>query len=157
TLPWTPGSQPRTQGRQDMRWLKSTLMIIVSVGLLVLTARLVGAQALLAGTSGLHWWTIVAALGCGLLTTAAQAMRWWLVLRRRGARVGSRRATWDGDPSSFVTAVLPGGLRGEWARVAVYRQTGERKWWSPRAVVAAERRCVTGLLFTTATFTLAGI
>lgn len=140
-----------------MRWLKSTLMIIVSVGLLVLTARLVGAQALLAGTSVLHWWTIVAALGCGLLTTAAQAMRWKLLLHSRGTRLGWLRATADCYSSSFLNAVLPGGLSGDLARVAVYRHTGEHKWWSPLAVVAAERLSVTALLFTIATFTLAGI
>src|SRR5699024_3695284 len=127
---------------------KSTLMIIVSVGLLVLTARLVGAQALLAGTSVLHWWTIVAALGCGLLTTAAQAMRWKLLLHSRGTRLGWLRATADCYSSSLLSAVLPGGLRGASDRQAVFRRTGDAVWCYPLAVVARDRPSVTALLIT---------
>jgi len=140
-----------------MRWLKSALMIIISVGLLALTAHLVGTQALLAGTTVLKWWTILAALGCGLLTTAAQAMRWKLLLNSRGTRLGWLQAIADCYSSSFLNIVLPGGLSGDLARVAVYRNTGEHKWWSPLLVVGAERLSVTAMLFTIATITLAGI
>src|SRR5699024_3180743 len=113
----------KAQGRGHKRWLKSALMIIISVGLLALTAALVGTQALLAGTTVLKWWTILAALGCGLLTTAAQAMRWKLLLNSRGTRLGWLQAIADCYSSSFLNIVLPGGLSGDLARVAVYRNT----------------------------------
>lgn len=50
--------------------------------------------------------------------------------------------------------ILPGGLGGDLARVAVYRHTGNYRWLSPLVAVGAERLSATALLFTTAAFTL---
>ena len=140
-----------------MRWLQRTLMVVISAGLLVLTAQLVGTQTLLAGGSVLAPWTILCALVCGFIATGAQAVRWRLVLRTRGTTVGWGQALADCYSSSFLNMALPGGLGGDFARVAVYRNTGEHKWWSPLAAVGAERLSATTLLFTTATVALARV
>lgn len=140
-----------------MRWMKGVVMVVVSAGLLALTAHLVGVQALLAGTTVLNWWTILIALGCGLVTTAAQAMRWKLLLQSHGTRLSWRRALSDCYSSGLLNTVLPGGLGGDLVRVAVYRNIGAHKWWSPMTAVAAERLSVTTLVFSAVTVALVNV
>lgn len=140
-----------------MRWLQGVLMFVISAGLLVLTAQLVGIQTLLAGGAVLTPWTVVFALACGLVATGSQAVRWRLLLKVRGTTLSWGRALADCYSSSLVNMILPGGLGGDFARVAVYRNTGQRKWWSPLAAVGAERLSATALLFTTATAALAPV
>lgn len=137
-----------------MRWVKGALMVAVSVGLLAFTAHTVGLQALLAGTEVLNWWTIPVALACGFVATAAQALRWKLILHSRGTRLTWLRTLSDCYSSSLLNMILPGGLGGDLVRVAVYRNTGEYKWWSPLTAVAAERLSATTLVFTAAATTL---
>lgn len=137
-----------------MRWVKFGLMLAMTVGLLVLTAHTVGVRALLAGWQVLTPWTIVMALACGLIATAAQALRWKLLLDQRGTTLGWSRALSDCYASSLLNMILPGGLGGDLARVAVYRHTGNYRWLSPLVAVGAERLSATALLFTTAAFTL---
>lgn len=50
--------------------------------------------------------------------------------------------------------VLPGGLGGDAARVAVYRNSGSRRWLSPLVALGAERLSATTILFTVAAITL---
>lgn len=140
-----------------MTWVKRLMMLAITVGLLALTIRVVGVNALLAGWNVLNAWTILAALGCGLLTTGAQALRWKLLLGLKGTTLTWRRAMADCYSSSLLNMILPGGLSGDLARVAVYRNTGDRKWVSPLSVVGAERLTATTLLFATASVTLVNV
>lgn len=135
-------------------WGRRLLMLLITVALLALTIRVVGVQALLEGGRVLTPLTVLAALGCGLLATAAQALRFSLLLNQSGTRVGWGRALADCYSASLLNMVLPGGLSGDLARVAAYRNTGKRRWLSPLTVVGAERLSATTLLFATAAVTL---
>lgn len=138
-------------------WLRRVLMLAVTAVLLVLTARLVGTEALLAGWDVLTPTTIAAALGCGLLVTLAQALRWTLLAREKGIPMRYARAVADCWSSSLGNMVLPGGIAGDAARVAVYRGAGDRRWWSPAAALGAERLSSTTLLLSLSAVILAGI
>lgn len=140
-----------------MTWAKRALMLAITVALLALTVRVVGAQALVDGWQVLNVWTVLAALGCGFIMTGAQALRWTLLLAHRGTTITWSRALADCYSSSLLNMVLPGGLGGDAARVAVYRHTGAKKWLSPLVAVGAERLSTTTLLFATASFTLIGV
>lgn len=138
-------------------WLRRVLMLAVTAVLLVLTARLVGTEALLAGWDVLTPTTIAAALGCGLLVTLAQALRWTLLAREKGIPMRYARAVADCWSSSLGNMVLPGGIAGDAARVAFYRGAGDRRWWSPAAALGAERLSSTTLLLSLSAVILAGI
>lgn len=140
-----------------MRWFQASLMVLISAGLLGLTAHLVGTQTLLAGGAVLTPWTILVALACGFIATGAQAVRWQLLLKSRGTVLNWGNALTDCYSSSLLNMILPGGLSGDFARVAVYRNTGKHKWRSLLVAVGAERLSATTLLFTTATVTLARV
>ncbi|WP_157689125.1 lysylphosphatidylglycerol synthase transmembrane domain-containing protein [Brevibacterium siliguriense] len=129
-------------------------MLAITVALLALTVRVVGVQALAEGWQVLNVWTVLAALACGFIMTGAQALRWTMLLEHRGTAITWSRALADCYSSSLLNMVLPGGLGGDAARVAVYRHTGAKKWLSPLAAVGAERLSTTTLLFATATLCL---
>lgn len=131
-------------------WVRRVLMLLITLALLALAVRVVGVQALLESGRVLTPGTILAALGCGLLGTAAQALRFSLLLKQSGTQVTWRRALADCYSSSLLNMILPGGLSGDLARVVAYRDTGTRRWLSPLTVVGAERLSATTLLFTTA-------
>ncbi|WP_167195020.1 lysylphosphatidylglycerol synthase transmembrane domain-containing protein [Brevibacterium pigmentatum] len=137
-----------------MTWAKRALMLAITVALLALTVRVVGAQALVDGWQVLNVWTVLTALACGFIMTGAQALRWTLLLAHRGTAITWSRALADCYSSSLLNMVLPGGLGGDAARVAVYRHTGPKKWLSPLAAVGAERLSTTTLLFATAALCL---
>lgn len=137
-------------------WLRRVLMLAVTVALLVLTARLVGAEALLAGWEVLTPASVAAALACGLVVTLAQALRWTLLAREKGIPMRYARAVADCWSSSLGNMVLPGGIAGDAARVAVYRGDGDRRWWSPVTALGAERLTSTTLLFALTAVILAG-
>lgn len=135
-------------------WVRRVLMLLITIALLVLTVRIVGVQALLEGGRVVTPLTVLAALGLGLLATGAQAIRFSLLLKQAGTQVTGRRALADCYSAGLLNTILPGGLSGDLARVAVYRDTGPRRWLSPLTVVGAERLSATTLLFITATFAL---
>ncbi len=139
------------------RVLTRVLMLVLTLVLLALTVRLVGARALLAGWDVLTPVTIAAALGCGLLATLAQALRWKLLAGERGIRISMGRAVADCWSSSLGNMVLPGGIAGDAARVVVYRGEGARRWWSPATALGAERLTSTTLLFVTTAVILSGV
>lgn len=138
-------------------WGRRVLMLIITVALLVLTIRVVGVEVLARGGQALTPVTILAALGCGLAATAAQALRFSLLLTQSGTRVTGRRTLADCYSASWLNMVLPGGLGGDLARVAAYRNTGSRRWLSSLTVVGAERLSATTVLFATATVILAPV
>ncbi|RMB58937.1 lysylphosphatidylglycerol synthase domain-containing protein [Tessaracoccus antarcticus] len=134
--------------------MRRLVMLAISCFLVAAVAALVGSQALLAGWGALTPTTIGAALLLGLSATAAQALRWRTLGRHRGIALTFRRALADCYASSFGNMVLPGGLAGDAARVAVYRNRGIRPWRSPLVALGAERLSATTVLFTAAALTL---
>ncbi len=144
------GEAPRrTRTQRGGRWMR-VLAVIASVVLLVITARLIGAQALTAGFTALGPVSILAAVVLGFAATGAQALRWHLLAAAGGIRLGLGRALADCYASSFANMVLPGGLAGDAVRAAVYRDRGRRRWLSPLLAVGAERLSATTLLFAAA-------
>lgn len=135
-------------------WMR-VLAVIASVVLLLITARLIGAQALTAGFTALGPVSILAAVVLGLVATGAQALRWHLLAAAGGIRLGFGRALADCYASSFANMVLPGGLAGDAVRAAVYRDRGRRRWLSPLMAIGAERLSATTLLFAAAAVILA--
>lgn len=144
---------PVGEGR-GRRWPRRFLMLAASVLLVAAVAWLVGSQALLQGWAALTPLTVGVALLLGLATTVAQSLRWYTLARHRGIEVTYRRALVDCCASSFGNMVLPGGLGGDAARVAVYRDGGDKRWTSPLLALGAERLSATTLLFTAAAVTL---
>ncbi len=144
------GEAPRrTRTQRGGRWMR-VLAVIASVVLLVITARLIGAQALTAGFTALGPVSVLAAAVLGFAATGAQALRWHLLAAAGGIRLGLGRALADCYASSFANMVLPGGLAGDAVRAAVYRDRGRRRWLSPLLAVGAERLSATTLLFAAA-------
>lgn len=144
------GEAPRrTRTQRGGRWMR-VLAVIASVVLLVITARLIGAQALSAGFTALGPVSVLAAAVLGFAATGAQALRWHLLAAAGGIRLGLGRALADCYASSFANMVLPGGLAGDAVRAAVYRDRGRRRWLSPLLAVGAERLSATTLLFAAA-------
>ncbi len=129
-------------------------MVLGSVLALSATAWVVGSQALLRGWAALTPLTVALALFLGLATTVAQSLRWYTLARHRGIDVTYTRALIDCYASSFGNMVLPGGLGGDAARVAVYRNGGDKRWTSPLLALGAERLTATTFLFTGAAWTL---
>lgn len=146
------GRHPRSrdgfvaEGR-DQAWPRRIVMLAVSLLLLAVAAWLVGSQALLAGWAVLTPGAVGAALLLGLVATSAQALRWRLLASQRGIAVTYRRALADCYASSLGNMVLPGGLGGDAARVAFYRNHGNRRWSSPLLALGAERLSATTVLF----------
>lgn len=135
-------------------WQRRALMVLASFALLIAVAWLVGSKALLQGVTALTPLPVFLALFLGLVTTVAQSARWYTLARHRGIGVGFRRALVDCYASSFGNMVLPGGLGGDAARVAVYRDGGDKRWTSPLLALGAERLSATTFLFAAAAFTL---
>ncbi|WP_431812799.1 lysylphosphatidylglycerol synthase domain-containing protein [Kocuria sp. cx-455] len=129
------------------RWLQRTVLAAVTLLLLGLTAHAVGLQALLAGWRVLSPLTVLAALAAGLIVALTQAVRWKALAAEQQIHLSFRRAWGDCYASAFGNMVLPGGLGGDVARVAVYRHRGRRRWWSPVLAVGAERLSATACLF----------
>ena len=129
-------------------------MVLASLGLLCAAAWLVGSQALLRGWGALTPLTVAVALLLGLATTVAQSVRWSTLARHRGIDIGIGRALLDCYASSFGNMVLPGGLGGDVARVAVYRDGGDKRWTSPLLALGAERLSATTFLFAAAAITM---
>ncbi|MEO7587324.1 MAG: lysylphosphatidylglycerol synthase transmembrane domain-containing protein [Arachnia sp.] len=145
----------RASGRRRT-WLRRLAMLSVSLLLLALAARLVGSRALLDGWTVLSPTTVGAALLAGLVATSAQALRWRILAGQRGIGLTFRRALADCYASGFGNMVLPGGLGGDAARVAVHRDSGDQRWTSPLVAVGAERLSATTVLFAVAAVTLQG-
>lgn len=128
-------------------WLRRIAMLAVTLVLLWLTARAVGIQALVAGGQVLTPLTVFAALLAGLIVALTQAIRWKILAAEQRIDLSFRRAWGDCYASAFGNMILPGGLGGDAARVAVYRHRGRQHWWSPLLAVGAERLSATACLF----------
>ncbi|MCD2188083.1 MULTISPECIES: lysylphosphatidylglycerol synthase transmembrane domain-containing protein [Actinomycetospora] len=85
------------------------------VGALLVGAVVVhlGTGPVLDGLRAVSVEAVVAALGLGLVTTAASAARWCLVARGVGLRLGFGRALADCYRAQFLNSVLPAGVLGD--------------------------------------------
>lgn len=154
-----PGGFPRAVARSvadvwNRGWPRRIGALAISLLLLGIAAWWVGSRALLEGVKALTPTTIAAALLVGLSVTSAQALRWRILASQRGIDLTFRRALADCYASSFGNMVLPGGLGGDAARVAVYRNRGSRRWVSPLLALGAERLSATTVLFAAVSVTL---
>jgi uncharacterized membrane protein YbhN (UPF0104 family) len=72
-----------------------------------------GTGAVLEGVRAVSPGAVVAALGLGLLTTAASAARWCVVARGLGLEIGFGSAVGDCYRAQFLNSVLPAGVLGD--------------------------------------------
>ena len=90
-------------------------MVKLLVGAAVVLAVVVhlGTAAVLEGVRAVSPGAVVAALGLGLLTTAASAARWCVVARGLGLEIGFGSAVGDCYRAQFLNSVLPAGVLGD--------------------------------------------
>jgi uncharacterized membrane protein YbhN (UPF0104 family) len=72
-----------------------------------------GTGAVLEGVRAVSPAALVAALGLGVLTTAAAAARWCVVARGLGLEIGFGAAVGDCYRAQFLNSVLPAGVLGD--------------------------------------------
>ncbi|GAA2360619.1 lysylphosphatidylglycerol synthase transmembrane domain-containing protein [Saccharopolyspora halophila] len=90
-------------------WLRG----LIAVGILVVLAWRLGTGAFLDGLRAVGPWSISAALGIGLLTTALCAWRWCVIARGLGLSLTFGAAVADYYRALLLNAVLPAGVLGD--------------------------------------------
>jgi uncharacterized membrane protein YbhN (UPF0104 family) len=109
-----------------MRRLWPWLRLLIAVGMLAVLAWRLGTGAFLDGLRMINGWSLVAALGIGLLTTVCSAWRWCLVARGLGLPLTLRTALADYYQALLLNAVLPAGVLGDVHRAVSHgRQSGD--------------------------------
>lgn len=118
-----------------------------AAGLVLLAAlfRVLGTDAVRSAVGILSPVTVALALGAGLVATGAQAQRWRLVARSRGARIGFREALGECWAAGLVNLLLPGGVTGDAVRVLRRRRRGD-SWPGAGGSVVGERLAGTSVL-----------
>ncbi|MBY8847740.1 lysylphosphatidylglycerol synthase transmembrane domain-containing protein [Saccharothrix longispora] len=102
------------------------LRLVLAVGVLAALGWRLGTDAFLDGLRAVTGWSVVAALGIGLLTTVLSAWRWCLVARRLGLPLPLRAAVSDYYRGLLLNAVLPAGVLGDVHRAVDHgRQSGD--------------------------------
>jgi len=103
-------------------WLRA----IAAVGILVTLALRLGTDAFVDGLRAINAWSVLAALGIGLLTTVLSAWRWCVVARGLGLPLALRTAVSDYYRALLLNSVLPAGVLGDVHRAVRHgRQTGD--------------------------------
>lgn len=90
-------------------WLRT----LAAVGILVTLAWRLGTDAVVAGLRAITSWSVLAALGIGLLTTVLSAWRWCVVARGLGLPLTLRTAVSDYYRGLLLNSVLPAGVLGD--------------------------------------------
>ncbi|MHA7155876.1 lysylphosphatidylglycerol synthase transmembrane domain-containing protein [Arthrobacter sp. TMN-50] len=98
-----------------------------------------GTAPFTAGAEALTVSSVAAALGLGLLGTAAQAQRWRLVSNGFDMQLPRGGALVECYEASFLNSVLPGGLAGDAFRTARQRSAYRSTWLSSIGSVLGER------------------
>ncbi|GAA3459460.1 lysylphosphatidylglycerol synthase transmembrane domain-containing protein [Saccharothrix longispora] len=102
------------------------LRLVLAVGVLAALGWRLGTDAFLDGLRAVTGWSVVAALGIGLLTTVLSAWRWCLIARRLGLPLTLRAAVPDYYRGLLLNAVLPAGVLGDVHRAVDHgRQSGD--------------------------------
>jgi uncharacterized membrane protein YbhN (UPF0104 family) len=103
-------------------WLRNFL----AVGILVALGWRLGTDAFVAGLRAISAWSVLAALGIGLLTTVLSAWRWCVVARGLGLPLTLRTAVSDYYRGLLLNSVLPAGVLGDVHRAVNHgRQSGD--------------------------------
>ncbi|MDQ2587333.1 lysylphosphatidylglycerol synthase transmembrane domain-containing protein [Saccharothrix yanglingensis] len=102
------------------------LRLVLAVGVLAALGWRLGTDAFLDGLRAVTGWSVVTALGIGLLTTVLSAWRWCLIARRLGLPLTLRAAVPDYYRGLLLNAVLPAGVLGDVHRAVDHgRQSGD--------------------------------
>jgi uncharacterized membrane protein YbhN (UPF0104 family) len=100
--------------------------LVAGVGLVAALVVKLGSRAVVDGLASIGVGSVVAALGLGLLTTAASAGRWCIVARALGLRLPLPVAVSDCYRAVFLNSVLPAGVLGDVHRAVGYgRRIGD--------------------------------
>lgn len=94
-------------------WSGPSLKLVAGAAVVLAVVTRLGAGAVLDGVRAVSPAALVAAVGLGLLTTAASAARWCLVARELGMGLGHRAAVGDCYRAQFLNSVLPAGVLGD--------------------------------------------
>lgn len=89
------------------------LQVLAGAGILVALLARLGAGAVLDGLRAIGPWSVLAALGIGLLSTVCGAGRWCLVARGLGLPLTLPVAVADCYRAMFLNSVLPAGVLGD--------------------------------------------
>ncbi|MHC1559982.1 lysylphosphatidylglycerol synthase domain-containing protein [Actinomycetospora sp. C-140] len=89
------------------------LHLVAGIAVVLAVVAHLGTGAVLAGVDAVSPGAVVAALGVGLVTTAASAARWCVVARGLGLPIRFGAALGDCYRAQFLNAVLPGGALGD--------------------------------------------
>jgi uncharacterized membrane protein YbhN (UPF0104 family) len=113
------------------------------IGATVVVAVVVhlGSGAVLEGVRAVSPGALAAALGLGVLTTAASAARWCVVGRGLGLEIGFGAAVRDCYRAQFLNSVLPAGVLGDVHRAV---ESGRRRGDVARGVRAVVLERVAG-------------
>jgi uncharacterized membrane protein YbhN (UPF0104 family) len=122
------------------------LRLLAAAGILVAVMAVLGTRAIAAGLAVITPAAVLAALGIGLLTTVLTALRWRLVARRVGLKLGVVDAITETYRAVFLNAVLPGGVLGDVGRAVRHGRTTGDLGRGAR-VVAIERTAGQVVLF----------
>jgi uncharacterized membrane protein YbhN (UPF0104 family) len=98
------------------------LRLLIGVGILVALGWRLGTGAFLDGLRAINGWSLLAALGIGLLTTVLSAWRWCVIARGLGLPLTLGRAVSDYYRGLLLNAVLPAGVLGDVHRAVNHGQ-----------------------------------
>ncbi|MFC5996550.1 lysylphosphatidylglycerol synthase transmembrane domain-containing protein [Pseudonocardia hispaniensis] len=105
-----------------MRRFWPYLRVLVGVGILAALVARFGTDAFIDGLRAIETWSVLAALGIGLLTTVFNAWRWCLVARGLGLPLPLTAAVADCYRALFLNSVLPAGVLGDVHRAVRHGQ-----------------------------------
>jgi glycosyltransferase 2 family protein len=109
-----------------VKGLWPAVKLVAGVGIVVALVARLGSRSVVDGLAAIGVRSVVAALGLGLLTTAASAARWCIVARGLGLRLPLPEAVVDCYRAVFLNSVLPAGVLGDVHRAVGYgRQIGD--------------------------------
>ena len=115
--------------------------LLVGAAVVVAVVLHLGTGAVLDGVRAVSPGALVAALGLGILTTAASAARWCVVARGLGLEIGFGAAVGDCYRAQFLNSVLPAGVLGDVHRAV---DSGRRRGDVARGVRAVVLERVAG-------------
>ncbi|MBB5953599.1 uncharacterized membrane protein YbhN (UPF0104 family) [Saccharothrix tamanrassetensis] len=102
------------------------LRLVAAVGILVVLGRRLGTDAFVDGLRAISPWSVLAALGIGLVTTVLSAWRWCVVARGLGLPLTLGAAVPDYYRGLLLNAVLPAGVLGDVHRAVSHgRRSGD--------------------------------
>jgi len=109
-----------------MKRLWPWLRLLLGVAILVALGARLGTHAFLDGLRAVNGWSILAALGIGLLTTVFSAWRWCVIARRLDLPLTLGTAVADYYRGLLLNAVLPAGVLGDVHRAVNHgKQSGD--------------------------------